>query len=456
MLFDKFREKNFFKKTNMLSFICLCLFLLDCCITGGGRYFSVFGITPRLFTGGLSVLFALPSLIKDRKRIVRQPLVVFVAIFLIWLIFCAVIGWKAGNNQEVFHADIKGFMYFLLVPVAINCVTDKKRLHSILNIIVIGAFLQSLMIIGINVLCSVNIMYLHKLYYPVYELGFGTVSVVSDSIFRIFTNSAPYLIVASVILFFRQFQNDKCDIRYCVMTTFYMNAILLSYTRSLYGSVGITLIIAIVLSIFLYPKKIRGLAKYIGVTIVCTLILVSAQEVIFEANYFNFAIARTFNTEVRLSYTSTLLSRIRAGKNNVDVGKEDDKQAQEGYLVQTEVSDERREITKKELLDLITESPVVGNGLGACSMTRNGPDEYFYLDVLARMGTIGMLLYLMPYIYMLWLVKRNKKVVISACMVLPFWIATAFNPWMNAAVGISCYSVAISVANKTVAMDPDV
>lgn len=452
-MFNTFRRKDFLKKTNALSFVCLCLFILDCSITGGGRYLSVFGITPRLLFGGLSVMFSTPSLIKNCRKYIKNPMNIFMGIFLIWLIICALRGWKTGNNQVVLLSDLKGFMYLFLIPISINCITDRKRIDNISNVMLLGAFVQAMMVFVINVLCSVDISYLHAMYYPVYEMGLGTVSIVSDSIFRIFMNSAPYLIVACVIAVFRQFQRERRGIFYSILTAFYLNAILLSYTRSLYGSAGITAVVVFVVAVMVYPKRIKETIKYAVVTALCTMLLISVQEIVFEANYLNFAVARTFNSEIKFSYTSTLLSKIRE-KNVVYPDSEEEKadteeeQAQKGYLKQTEASDELRRITQSELIDLAKAKPILGNGLGACSITRNGPDEYFYLDVLARMGIIGMVLYLIPYMYMFWLIKKNQFVVVIVCLVLPFWIATAFNPWMNAAIGISCYSVAIAMASE--------
>ena len=452
-IFDAFKGKDSFEKTNTLSFICLCLFLLDCCITGGGRYITFFGMPPRLILLGCCILFSIPTLIKNYKKNIKDPMNIFIGLFLIWLIICAFRGWNGGNNREVLMADLKGFMYLLLVPISINSVTNKKRIRNILNVILVGAFLQAMIVFVINVLCSLDISYLHSMYYPVYEIGLGTVSIVSNSIFRIFMNSAPYLIVACVIVVFRQFQQEKKGILYPLLTAFYLNAILLSYTRSLYGSAGITAVVVFIVAFVIFPGRIKVAMKYTVATILCTIFLISAQEIVFEANYFNFAASRTFNSEIKISYTSTLLSRIRrmmgTSSNLEDENNEmEETQAQKGYLDRTVASDKLRKITQSELLELVKENPMFGNGLGACSITRNGPDEFFYLDVLARMGIIGIVLYLIPYLYMFLLVKKNRFVGMMICLLLPFWIATAFNPWMNAAIGISCYSVVIAMAGE--------
>lgn len=449
-LLRELKAKDFFEKTNVLSFLCLCLFLLDCCVMGGGRYLNVFGMSIRMLLGVLCILFSLPTLLKKWKSHVQEPMNLLFALFIIWLIVCAVRGWIYGNNREVFMSDIKGFMYLFLVPISINCVTNKKRIDTILNVVLLGAFIQALIVFIINGLCSKDISFLHAMYYPVFEMGLGTVSVVSNSIFRIFMNSAPYLIVACVIVVFRQFQKEKKRLFYPLLTAFYLNAILLSYTRSLYGSAGITAITVLIFVMIMYPQQIKVGVRYILITAFCTVMLIVTEEFVFEASYLNFAVSRTFNTDIKFSYASTLRAKLREknGVENDEVYEQLEIESQEAYLGRTEESDEFRKLTQRDLLKLVKANPIIGNGLGACSETRNGPDEYFYLDVLARMGGVGLILYMLPYICVIIRAMKNKKGVLAVCTMFPFWIATAFNPWMNAAIGIVWYAISVAIEKE--------
>lgn len=453
----EFTEKDFFQKTNVLSFICLCLFILDCCVMGGGRYFEIMGVSVRMILGALSILFALPTLFRDWKKHFTNPFNIMILFFALWSVFCAVRGIINQNNQVTLISDIKGFMYLFLIPIALNCVTSKKRMNIILDMILIGAFLQSILVFGINVYCSVDLDNIMNIYYPVMDIQLGTVSVISHSIYRIFMRSAPYVIVACVIAIYRQIQCDKAKTIYSILTAIYLNTILLSYTRSLFGSAGITAILVIITAFCIYPKRIKVLIKHLVVTLLCVLILVGTEEIVFEANYLNFAISRTFGIEPRASFTSKLCENIEGLLEkwfNKDIsGQDDDSDAdemyeQELYLDMTVASDEVRKITQRELIDLIKKQPLIGNGLGACSQTRNGPDEYFYLDVLARMGIVGMALYALPYLYIIYKALKNKRFPLGASLCLPFWIATAFNPWMNAAIGISCYAISLVSAER--------
>ena len=98
-------------------------------------------------------------------------------------------------------------------------------------------------------------------------------------------------------------------------------------------------------------------------------------------------------------------------------------------------------------------SKLIGCGLGASAANREkGVDEYFYLDMLARTGIVGLLLYMLPFGYVVvWCLRRRELLrecpegAAVVCGLCTFWIVTWFNPWMNAVLGIAWYAVTLSV-----------
>ena len=83
----------------------------------------------------------------------------------------------------------------------------------------------------------------------------------------------------------------------------------------------------------------------------------------------------------------------------------------------------------------------------------DGLVEYFYHDLLNKMGIVGLVLYCFPLIYMLFIIAREcKRRRFERLLLASIWIAgllvfftiTYYNPYMNAALGIICYSMAIS------------
>ena len=91
--------------------------------------------------------------------------------------------------------------------------------------------------------------------------------------------------------------------------------------------------------------------------------------------------------------------------------------------------------------------------MGASAPSReSGLDEYFYLDVLARMGIVGLVLYVLPFAYIVIVgLKKRKELTVfddgcsAVCGMVGFWAITWFNPWMNAVLGIACYALCMTI-----------
>ena len=77
-----------------------------------------------------------------------------------------------------------------------------------------------------------------------------------------------------------------------------------------------------------------------------------------------------------------------------------------------------------------------------------GLSEYFYLDLLAKTGIVGFLLYLLPVLYTLfiWLKKGTTPTKVIWMGVLWGFLAVSFfNPYMNSSLGILFYCCSIPV-----------
>ena len=123
------------------------------------------------------------------------------------------------------------------------------------------------------------------------------------------------------------------------------------------------------------------------------------------------------------------------------------------YLHITDTTDNYRIDTKSELLEMINLHPLCGNGLGASIRSKEtGLVEYFYLDLLNKVGIIGFILYLFPVFYMIFLLINSYKsrddfwiIRFSwLCGLSSFLVATHFNPYMNNALGICFYGLCIA------------
>jgi len=448
---EEFRRGTFTQRCSQLSFGVLCLFLLECSITGGGRYWEVGPVSVRILLGGLAAVLALPELFRHLGAYLKKPVIWLTLIFVAWLAFCAWLGIRSNNRMDVLITDVKGFMWLFLIPVFVAVVRSRDRLRTILSWVLVGAVIQAALILAVNaaVVLSDNPEPLCRW---LTARSIGLVDIVSNKLVRVFFKSSPYMIVGCVVVLFRQARAPKLRWRYVLAVALLFNALLLSYTRSLYGALGLTAVLSITAVLILCPAGRKRVLAFLLAAVVCFGVLVTVQEFVLEGSYLSFAVSRTIGQEVPTSWASQLRGRIR-GDISDDKPNDAEMDRQRSYIEVTEKSDQFRQETQDGLKDCIRRSPIIGCGLGAAAASRDsGVDEYFYLDMLARTGIVGLVLYILPFGYVvLWCLRRRSLLrecpegAAVVCGLCTFWVVTWFNPWMNAVLGIAWYAVTLSV-----------
>lgn len=448
---EEFRRGTFTQRCSQLSFGVLCLFLLECSITGGGRYWEVGPVSVRILLGGLAAVLALPELFRHLGAYLKKPVIWLTLIFVAWLAFCAWLGIRSNNRMDVLITDVKGFMWLFLIPVFVAVVRSRDRLRTLLSWVLAGAVIQAALILAVNaaVVLSDNPEPLCRW---LTARSIGLVDIVSNKLVRVFFKSSPYMIVGCVVVLFRQARAPKLRWRYVLAVALLFNALLLSYTRSLYGALGLTAVLSITAVLILCPAGRKRVLAFLLAAVVCFGVLVTVQEFVLEGSYLSFAVSRTIGQEVPTSWASQLRGRIR-GDISDDKPNDAEMDRQRSYIEVTEKSDQFRQETQDGLKDCIRRSPIIGCGLGAAAASRDsGVDEYFYLDMLARTGIVGLVLYILPFGYVvLWCLRRRSLLrecpegAAVVCGLCTFWIVTWFNPWMNAVLGIAWYAVTLSV-----------
>lgn len=448
---EEFRRGTFTQRCSQLSFGVLCLFLLECSITGGGRYWEIGPVSVRILLGGLAAVLALPELFRHLGAYLKKPSIWLTLIFVAWLAFCAWLGIRSNNRMDVLITDVKGFMWLFLIPVFVAVVRSRDRLRTLLSWVLAGAVIQAALILAVNaaVVLSDNPEPLCR-WLTAHSIGL--VDIVSNKLVRVFFKSSPYMIVGCVVVLFRQARAPKLRWRYVLVVSLLLCALLLSFTRSLYGALGLTAVLSITAVLVLCPEGRKRTLAFLLAAVVCFGVLVTVQEFVLEGSYLSFAVSRTIGQEVPTSWASQLRGRIR-GDISDDKPNDAEMDRQRSYIEVTEKSDQFRQETQDGLKDCIRRSPIIGCGLGAAAASRDsGVDEYFYLDMLARTGIVGLVLYILPFGYVvLWCLRRRSLLrecpegAAVVCGLCTFWVVTWFNPWMNAVLGIAWYAVTLSV-----------
>lgn len=399
-------------------------------------------LSPRMLFLLCSVLFALVPLVKNIKKQISNIFNISVLLFVFYIFICAFRGHSLGNDTSLIVSDLKGFAYLSAVIVSVLTVNSKQRISFLLKTVCLGALLQAIISLLIYIaVCFAPILRM-PLYYYMFNALLATHDFITPVIYRMFFKSSPYMIVACVFFMYLQIKNEKFSLKYSIATAVLMWSVILTFTRSVYGALGLTALNMIILYVVIERNSFKKILKHIIISLLLMVFCVGIQSMVFSVNYFEFAFERTFG--------------ISGEMQSIDDVTDDDSITE--YFEDTEDSDAFRQSMIKEVSDSIESSPIFGNGLGAAiTYSTNGMIEYFYYDIINKTGFVGLLLYCFPMITsVLTLIKQFKKKtqfakselylsVAAISAVFAFFVVTWFNPYMNSSIGISCYATVLGI-----------
>lgn len=487
----RIKQNRYIEFLDKIAFISFCVLLVDCTISGGGRWLIIGPLSMRMIAGLIAAVCALPGFLSRYKEWIKNPVIISLAVLIVYLGVCAYRGIISGNRTDVLLRDISGFAWLFLIPVAMTIATE-RRYDTILKCILWGSLLQALLVIALNIVCLIE----NDLNQPINALlignQIGNIDYIAPNLFRIFTKSSPYLIVGIIIMVYMQIRSKRFNWLYAIASGISLCALLLTYTRSIYGAAFVSIPSAVILYFVCAKNLRRKILLHIVAAVLGAFVFTMVQQAAAGENFFQFAVNRVFSQ----SYVHTELSDNTAGddiesfadrpaqlavtqatysgdrqkanlamprftqlsvtdaeqgpvEHDLDDPKFPDKQQ---YIEDTKNSDDLRNITLEELRVMIGNNPVFGNGLGASiSYREDGLVEYFYYDILNKTGVVGLVLYCFPFCYMVCMLfrwrKNESRVLLQAmvplCGLLAFFAASYYNPYMNAVLGISLYSVSI-------------
>lgn len=490
MIFGSYCSEGWIKLANFLSekinntiekiaFILLNILVADLCIFGAGRLLEFGPLTFRMVL--LLVLFAvcIPLFIRDYKSLLKSNYVWAILIFGLLVVVSTVVGAINNNRINLIATDIKGFVYFAFLPCVVVLINSYKKIVILAKTCMYAAAIQGLTHIVYICLYISNVPWLETFSRFCDERRFFYVSYrISDVNVRVSFLSSICLLLGVVfsIYFGIKATSKLCKIIYPVITAICGFSLLMSYTRSVFLAVGVTVLGLLVFLLIRASKKERyALLIHILITLIVFSIIIAGFNIKTGENYFTYALSRTF---IGIDFIENLFNPDDEGNKQPsgDVNKEpegtettepdetipdgptvdepvppDDK---DSFYQNTVTSDSLRALTVGELVTNIKKSPIIGLGLGAEIASRpDGLNEYFFLDLFSKMGIIGLVCYLSPLVFMLIQLvqlyrKKHKHFLLTLtwfCVLLGLVAYSYFTPCMNSSVGIMAYCCIIAV-----------
>ena len=432
--------------TEKISFVLFCILMIDCSFMGFAAWGQFGPIASRMFIMVLTLLFAIPSLLVNWKKILSNKYLILVLVFAVVLIIAAVIGVYNGNDLGLIITDIKGFSCFVILPAALVLLNSKERIRCVMKCVLIGNTALALHSIATLIVYLYDKMLFYNMSVAYGKVAFAYYGAVTGTIPRMFYQSAMYFLCGCAFaVYFYMTSKKKTKWLYCIAAGACLFAMILTYTRSVYlGAAFAALALLIFLWVIGKKEEKTKLVYCILGTVLSFALFLAVFGTATKTDYLKFAFLRA---------TAGIIEMPSTGTTGEDDLSSDISDGELAYLEQTEVSDDIRAATLKGLYRNIKKSPLTGIGLGAAFEERpDGRNEYVYLDMISKVGIIGLAIYLLPVIIMLkrlfakrkQITVENSFAALSVIVLLGFIVASYFNPYMNGALGIFFYCYAIA------------
>lgn len=434
----------------MITYISLVLYMFDVVLLGTGKLTKSFGIQSRMIFFGISVLAAVVLILLDLKKYLNNKYLISVLVFMVVIFIAAIRGFVGKQNTTILLSDFKGFLNFLIVFPMMAVLYKKNRVISFLKML-------SLSLGVVSVLGIILAFYLQmplEMRRGAYDFFDGynicMITELTGKVTRIFFNSGSRLFFAGFALsiVFSLIENKR-KIIWIFIASLDIFGVFISYTRSGYLAFVIGIFAFVVLILLFYRDFFKTLAIracFVGGIVVVLIGMVSVAE---KVNLVDVAINRCLFAGAEIEDTNTNVEKPSDNKNDKNNKNDKSELTNKKAEIQNLAIREQR---KTLALENIKKHPLFGGGLGVSNDINDGFIEYFYLDILSKIGFIGFIIFIIPFLLSVFdtiilrdvFCKEQRLLALAAQLGCLFvFVISYFNPCLNSSVGLFMYSLAL-------------
>lgn len=441
-------SKTIKRAMEMITYISLVLYMFDVVLLGTGELTKNFGIPSRMIFFGISVLAAVVLILLDLKKYLNNKYLISVLVFMVVIFIAAIRGFVGKQNTTILLSDFKGFLNFLIVFPMMAVMYKKNRVISFLKMLCLSLGVVSVLGIILAFYLQMPLEMRHGAYDFFDGYNICMITELTGKVTRIFFNSGSRLFFAGFALsiVFSLIENKRKFI-WIFIASLDIFGMFISYTRSGYLAFAIGIFAFVVLILLFYRDFFKPLA--IRACFVCgiVVVLIGTVSVAEKANLVDVAINRCLFAGAEIEDNDTNVDKPSDNKN--DKNNKNDKLTNEKAEIQNLAIREQR---KTLALENIKKHPLFGGGLGVSNDINDGFIEYFYLDILSKIGFIGFIIFIIPFLFSVFdtiilrdvFCKEQRLLALAAQLGCLFvFVISYFNPCLNSSVGLFMYSLAL-------------
>lgn len=432
----------------MITYISLVLYMFDVVLLGTGELTKSFGIQSRMIFFGISVLAAVVLILLDLKKYLNNKYLISVLVFMVVIFIAAIRGFVGKQNTTILLSDFKGFLNFLIVFPMMAVMYKKNRVISFLKMLCLSLGVVSVLGIILAFYLQMPLEIRHWAYDFFDGYNICMITELTGRVTRIFFNSGSRLFFAGFALsiVFSLIENKR-KIIWIFIASLDIFGVFISYTRSGYLAFAIGIFAFVVLILLFYRDFFKPLAIRVCFVAGIVVVLIGTVSVAEKANLVDVAINRCLFAGAEIEDNDTNVDKPSDNKN--DKNNKNDKLTNEKAEIQNLAIREQR---KTLALENIKKHPLFGGGLGVSNDINDGFIEYFYLDILSKIGFIGFIIFIIPFLFSVFdtiilrdvFCKEQRLLALAAQLGCLFvFVISYFNPCLNSSVGLFMYSLAL-------------
>lgn len=435
----------------MITYISLVLYMFDVVLLGTGELTKSFGIQSRMIFFGISVLAAVVLILLDLKKYLNNKYLISVLVFMVVIFIAAIRGFVGKQNTTILLSDFKGFLNFLIVFPMMAVMYKKNRVISFLKMLCGSLGVVSVLGIILAFYLQIPLEIRHGAYDFFDGYNICMITELTGKVTRIFFNSGSRLFFAGFALsiVFSLIENKR-KIIWIFIASLDIFGVFISYTRSGYLAFAIGIFAFVVLILLFYRDFFKPLAIRACFVAGIVVVLIGTVSVAEKANLVDVAINRCLFAGAEIEDNDTNVDKPSDNKN--DKNNKNDKLTNEKAEIQNLAIREQR---KTLAIENIKKHPFLGGGLGVSNDINDGFIEYFYLDILSKIGFIGFIIFIIPFLFSAFdtiilrdvFCKEQRLLALAAQLGCLFvFVISYFNPCLNSSVGLFMYSLALVLA----------
>ncbi len=440
-------KSNFVNMCDKIAMILLCVIMFDSSIFGAGEMLAIGPIGYRQILILVLGMVSIPVMLSRWQDLIKNKFIWMIAIFAAWTAISMIIGLKNGHRVEVMMLDINGFIYFAYLPIVLCIISSRERVHQLMKCVIAGSAVLAVIAILQLIIYLYNPGLSKVLIKYGYEVFFSRIGGISQKIPRLYFISGLYMIGGCAFSIYFDVTQKKGKHRwlYRAVTGTNIFALILSYTRSVYLAMAIAAVVTVISITFIDIKHdFKNIIKHIAVAGAVFSIFTAMFSLIANTNYLQYIFSRSSVGITDMPSEEDYENMTEEEKEQLDYNKE------------TLASDERREITLKEVWVNIRKSPIIGIGAGSVLPSRPDGNEYFYLDIWSEEGIIGLIMYFLPFLWCIVCIIKTKENDICNRQEKLVWLAfllgimaySCFNPYINSSLGIFIYCCVMAISSN--------